>query len=58
MLKRVRDPQKSGVKLTRTDEEVIVTESRWTVISFVGDNGEKYERAEKDGCHTKWFKLV
>ena len=49
MLTLVRNPKRDGIKLTATGSNVIVTKSGWRVTNFVGDDGNEYERAEKNG---------
>ena len=51
MLKQIRKPK--SVELHRSDQPVIIAKG-WKVTNFTDEDGNTYERAEKDGV-IKWF---
>lgn len=55
MLKQVSDPRTRDIELTpNNDSDEITTKSGWHVKSFLGDDGEIYERAQRSGT-IKWY---
>ena len=56
MLQNVKDPKLLGIKLYPTRSNIIITKSGWKVTNYVGNDGNEYEKAERNGI-TRWFKV-
>jgi len=54
-LTKVRNPESHGIKLRCDDDTEYTTKNGWTCVTYYGDDGECYERTERNGI-VRWFR--